>query len=143
MQHFDDYRRKIYIIVILIFFLIYFKLYSKSDDDKRKQLLSSGSVYSPNTCLPFSSITSSIRLKRKESDISLYHSSFVFVEFIMNHVHDHAAMVDNTTTLMNHDHHLMDHTSETTAMAGGHGLHMKDMMMMAVSVNFNIKQNEN
>jgi hypothetical protein len=52
----------------------------------------------------------------------------------MTHVHDHAAMVDNTTAttiIMNHDHHMMDHSTETGAMANGHGL---GMMMMAVSI---------
>lgn len=53
----------------------------------------------------------------------------------MDHVHDHAAMVASTTTSMNHDHHLMVNSSGTSPTASGHGVHMKDMMMMAVSVN--------
>ncbi|CAF0796221.1 unnamed protein product [Rotaria sordida] len=103
MPNFRDYRRKCYVIVTLISFFIYFKLNSKSDNDKKKQLLSS--------------------------------------EFIMNHVHDHAAMMANTTASMNHDHHMMmNHSTDTGAMQAGHGLHMKDMMMMAMTFHGGYKE---
>ncbi|CAF0836464.1 unnamed protein product [Rotaria sordida] len=103
MPNFRDYRRKCYVIVTLISFFIYFKLNSKSDNDKKKQLLSS--------------------------------------EFIMNHVHDHAAMMANTTASMNHDHHMMmNHSTDTGAMQAGHGLHMNDMMMMAMTFHGGYKE---
>jgi hypothetical protein len=51
----------------------------------------------------------------------------LFVEFIMNHDHDHAAMVASSTTpLMQHDHPI-----ETSTISSVPGLHM---MMMAVSI---------
>ena len=53
----------------------------------------------------------------------------------MDHVHDHAAMASTTSSVMNHDHHMMEQMSDTNSMSTGHGVHnMKDMMMMAVSI---------
>ncbi|CAF4035599.1 unnamed protein product [Rotaria sp. Silwood2] len=43
--------------------------------------------------------------------------------------HDHAAMMASATPTMNHDHHMMDHSTNTGALSTGHGFHMKDMMM--------------
>ncbi|CAF2624033.1 unnamed protein product [Rotaria sp. Silwood2] len=43
--------------------------------------------------------------------------------------HDHAAMMASATPTMNHDHHMMDHSTNTGALSAGHGFHMKDMMM--------------
>ncbi|CAF1142160.1 unnamed protein product [Adineta ricciae] len=52
----------------------------------------------------------------------------------MDHVHDHAAMASTTSSVMNHDHHMMEQMSDTNSMSTGHGLHnMKDMMMMAMT----------
>ena len=45
MPYLGDYRRKGYTILALIcLVLIYFKLYSKSNDEKTKQILSSGLI---------------------------------------------------------------------------------------------------
>jgi hypothetical protein len=51
----------------------------------------------------------------------------------MNHDHDHAAMMANTTLSGHGADHMMDHGMHSTAVAGGHNMHAKDMMMMAVS----------
>ncbi|CAF1434793.1 unnamed protein product [Adineta ricciae] len=52
----------------------------------------------------------------------------------MDHVHDHAAMASTTSSVMNHDHHMMEQMSDTNSMSTGHGVHnMKDMMMMAMT----------
>ncbi|UJR31070.1 hypothetical protein I4U23_018579 [Adineta vaga] len=52
-------------------------------------------------------------------------------ELNMNHAHNHVA--PSTTPMSDHDHHMMEHMSQTNAMQTGHGLHMKDMMMMAMT----------
>ncbi len=44
-KYFEDYRRKIYVILALTFLFIYIKLYSKTDNKKKKQILSSGLMY--------------------------------------------------------------------------------------------------
>jgi hypothetical protein len=55
----------------------------------------------------------------------------------MSHDHDHAAMLASTITSMNHDHHSMADQMNTTIGAIGHGSHLNNMMMMAVSISFN------
>jgi len=49
----------------------------------------------------------------------------------MSHVHDHAAMVANSTESIQHDHPI-----ETNTISSVSGLHM---MMMAVSISFIIE----
>jgi hypothetical protein len=49
----------------------------------------------------------------------------------MNQDHDHAAMLASSTPSAQHD-----HPAGTNTVGSGHGL---NMMMMAVSINFNIK----
>ncbi|CAF1385317.1 unnamed protein product [Rotaria sp. Silwood1] len=58
----------------------------------------------------------------------------------MSHQHDHAAMMASTTPLMNHDHHMMNHSTDTSAVSTGHGFHMKDMMMMAMTFHGGYKE---
>ena len=50
MTHLVDYRRKIYITLTLIFLFIYIQLYTKSSKEKRKQILSPGSMKLSNIC---------------------------------------------------------------------------------------------
>ena len=64
----------------------------------------------------------------KEKSIRL-----ILLDLIMNHEHDHAAMLANTTLSANLGDHVMDHGMHSAAAASGHSLHSKDMMMMAVS----------
>lgn len=66
--------------------------------------------------------TSTVTVRSKEKSIRL-----ILLDLIMNHDHDHAAMLANTTVSAN----LGDHGMHSAA--SGHGLHSKDMMMMAVS----------
>ncbi|CAF1403758.1 unnamed protein product [Adineta steineri] len=59
----------------------------------------------------------------------------------MHNGHDHAAMISTTTPpSMSHDHHAMGHASETSTNLSGHGLHMKDMMMMAMTFHGGYKE---
>jgi hypothetical protein len=46
----------------------------------------------------------------------------------MDHVHDHAAMVDTSSPVMHND-----HPTGTDTLSSGQGFHM---MMMAVSISF-------
>lgn len=56
----------------------------------------------------------------------------MFVEFIMSHVHEHPTVVTDTTTSIRHD-----YSTETGLIPNLQGgLHM---MMMAVSISFNMK----
>jgi hypothetical protein len=151
MPYLGDYRRKGYTILTLIcLVLIYFKLYSKSNDEKTKQILSSGSIdstyemhisYLPLLFLSSHTISLDIKTAQPHRFFSLsshereYHRSLFVLGLEMNHMHDHAAMLANTTASMDHHHHhMMNHSMETSTMAmGGHGMHMGEMMMMAVS----------
>ena len=150
MTYLADYRRQIYIILTLIFLFIYIQLYTKSLNAKRKQILSPGSMKLSNICN--SSLPSPLHLSHhhhhhfdmklfwrweKNSTVIVWSKEkyirLILLDFIMNHGHDHAAMLANTTLSANLGDHVMDHGMHSAAAASGHSLHSKDMMMMAVS----------
>jgi hypothetical protein len=60
----------------------------------------------------------------------------IFLEFNMSHdhAHHHVDMVASTPMVMNHAHHMVQEKINTTSVHRGHGSHLKDMMMMSVSI---------
>jgi len=51
-----------------------------------------------------------------------------------DHAHHHADIVASTPMVMNHAHHMIQEKLNTTSVHSGHGSHMRDMMMMSVSI---------
>jgi hypothetical protein len=68
-------------------------------------------------------------------------SLFFFVDLIMNHDHDHAAMIASTTTPMNHANHIMSHQADINRVVDGHDHPKKDLMMMMMAVSISFSQN--